>query len=98
MTESALLRVERVLCRPGPVSAHRHDLQSRLSATLTCTPFPEEPVQRALLVAIWNLATTNTTYHDRGGDYFTRLNPQKARNNAVRQLEAMGYHVTLDQA
>ncbi len=55
-------------------------------------------VQRALLVAIWNIATTNTAYHDPGGDYFTRLNPHKARNNAVRQLEAMGYHVTLDQA
>ena len=55
-------------------------------------------VQRALIVAIWNIATTNTTYRDTGGDYFTRLNPQKARNNAVRQLEAMGYHVTLDQA
>ena len=55
-------------------------------------------VQRALLVAIWNIATTNTAYHDPGGDYFTRLNPQKARNNAVRQLEAMGYRVTLDQA
>ncbi len=55
-------------------------------------------VQRALLVAIWNIATTNTTYQDPGGDYFTRLNPQIARNNAVRQLEAMGYRVTLDQA
>jgi hypothetical protein len=41
---------------------------------------------------------TNTTYHDPGGDYFTGLNPQRARNNAVRQLEAMGYHVTLDKA
>jgi class 3 adenylate cyclase len=39
-----------------------------------------------------------TTYHDPGDDYFTRLNPQRARTNAVRQLEAMGYHVTLDQA
>lgn len=55
-------------------------------------------VQRALLVAIWNIAATNTAYHDPGGDYFTRLNPQKARSNAVRQLEAMGYHVTLEQA
>ena len=55
-------------------------------------------VQRALLVAIWNIATTNTAYRDPGGDYFTRLNPQKARNNAVRQLEAMGYHVTLEEA
>jgi transposase len=55
-------------------------------------------VQRALLVAIWNIATTHTPYRDPGGDYFTRLNPQKARSNAVRQLEAMGYHVTLQQA
>ena len=55
-------------------------------------------VQRALLVAIWNIATTNTAYRDPGGDYFTRLNPQEARSNAVRQLEAMGYHVTLEQA
>jgi transposase len=39
-----------------------------------------------------------TAYHDPDGDYFTRLNPQKARSNAVRQLEAMGYHVTLEQA
>ncbi len=36
-------------------------------------------VQRALLVAILNIATTHTPdYHDPGGDYFTRLNPQKA--------------------
>jgi hypothetical protein len=35
-----------ILCRPGPVSAHRHDLQSRPSATLTSTPFPEEPINR----------------------------------------------------
>lgn len=44
-------------------------------------------VQRALLVPIWNSATTNTGYHDPGGDYFTRLNPQSARSNAVRQLK-----------
>ena len=55
-------------------------------------------VQRALLVAIWNMGMTNTAYHDPGGDYFTRLNPQRTRNKAVHQLEAMGYRVTLDQA
>lgn len=32
-------------------------------------------VQRALLVAIWNIANTNTAYRDPGGDYFTQLNP-----------------------
>ena len=55
-------------------------------------------VQRAMLIAIWNMATTATAYIDPGGDYFTRLNPEKARTKAIRQLEAMGYHVTLEQA
>ncbi len=55
-------------------------------------------VQRAVLIAIWNMATTDTEYIDPGGDYFTHLHPDKARVKAVRQLEAMGYHVTLDQA
>ncbi|MCH9728523.1 MAG: hypothetical protein K0U84_02365 [Actinomycetia bacterium] len=51
-----------------------------------------------MLVAIWNITTTATGYRHPGGDHFTRLNPQKARSNAVRQLEAMGYHVTLGKA
>jgi transposase len=55
-------------------------------------------VQRAMLIAIWNMATTDTAYLDPGADYFTRLNPEKARTKAIRQLEAMGYHVTLEQA
>jgi len=54
-------------------------------------------VQRALHVAIWNIATTNTGYHDPGGDYFT-ASTRRRRATTVRQLEAMGYHVTLDQA
>jgi hypothetical protein len=34
-------------------------------------------VQRALLVAIWNIATTNTAYRDPGGDYFPASTPRK---------------------
>lgn len=30
--------------------------------------------------------TINTAYNDPGADYFTRLNPQKVRNYAIRQL------------
>lgn len=55
-------------------------------------------VQRAILIAIWHMATTDTSYTDPGGDYFTRLSPEKARTKAVRQLEAMGYNVTLEHA
>lgn len=55
-------------------------------------------VQRAMLTAIWHMATTGTLYEDPGADYFTRLNPNRAKNRAIHQLEAMGYHVTLDRA
>ena len=48
-------------------------------------------VQRALLVAIWTTAMTNTTYHDPGGDYFTRLNPQRAKQ---RRPPARGHGAT----
>lgn len=55
-------------------------------------------VQRAMLVAIWNMGTTGTLYDDPGGDYFNRLHPERAKKRALHQLEAMGYHVTLDTA
>jgi transposase len=55
-------------------------------------------VQHAMLTAIWNMGTSGAFYDDPGGDYFTRLNPDRARNRAIRQLQAMGYHVNLERA
>ncbi len=52
-------------------------------------------VEHAMLVAIWNMLTTGTLYTDPGGDFYTRLNPDKAKNRAVDQLRKMGYDVTL---
>lgn len=55
-------------------------------------------VQRAMLTAIWHMGTTGSFYDDPGSDHFARLNPERARNRAIRQLQAMGYHVTLEKA
>jgi transposase len=55
-------------------------------------------IQHSILIAIWHMGTTGELYEELGGDYYTRLNPERARTRAIRQLEAMGYHVTLDQA
>lgn len=52
-------------------------------------------LEHAMLIAIWNMLTTGTSYSDPGGDYYTRLNPDKARNRALDQLRKMGYEVTL---
>jgi transposase len=55
-------------------------------------------IQHSMLIAIWHMATTGTLYDDPGADYYTRLNPERARTRAIHQLEAMGYRVTLDNA
>jgi transposase len=53
-------------------------------------------LEHAMLVAIWHMITNDVPYGDPGGDYFTRLNPDKAKYRAVHQLEKMGYSVTLE--
>jgi transposase len=52
-------------------------------------------VEHAILVAIWHMATTGTLYDDPGGDYYTRLHPDRTKNRALTQLRDMGYNVTL---
>ena len=55
-------------------------------------------IQHSMLTAIWHMGTTGTLYEDPGADYFTTLHPERAKNRAIHQLEAMGYRVTLDHA
>lgn len=53
-------------------------------------------VQHSMLIAIWHMGTIGAFYQDPGADYFTRLNPDRAKRRAIHQLEAMGYRVTID--
>ena len=53
-------------------------------------------VEHAMLIAIWNMLTTGAFYSDPGDDFYTRLNPDKAKNRALGQLRKMGYDVTLN--
>ena len=55
-------------------------------------------VQHSMLIAIWHLGRDGVDYRDLGGDYFTRLHPDRTVNRAIHQLEAMGYQVTLEKA
>jgi transposase len=52
-------------------------------------------IQHTMLIAIWHMGRDGTLYDDPGADFFTRLHPERAKNRALHQLEAMGYHVTL---
>jgi transposase len=57
-------------------------------------------VGRSILVIVWHLlADPNLRYHDLGpGFYDTHVNAERAKRNHVRQLEALGYKVTLQPA
>ena len=53
-------------------------------------------VEHAILIAIWNMLTNGTLYTDAGGDFYTKLHPDKAKQRALDQLRKMGYTVTLN--
>ena len=44
------------------------------------------------------MLTNRVTYLDLGGDYYTRRDPMRAKHKAIRQLEALGYQVTVQPA
>ncbi|WP_420821786.1 IS110 family transposase [Pseudonocardia broussonetiae] len=57
-------------------------------------------VGRSILVTIWHLLSNpDARYRDLGADYTRqRIDPQRRTRNHVRQLEALGYSVTITPA
>jgi transposase len=55
---------------------------------------------RAILVIAWHLLSDPAAqFHDLGpGYYAARINPERRKRNHIRQLEALGYKVTLQPA
>lgn len=55
-------------------------------------------VSHSILAIAWHLLHDSSDYHDLGGDYFVRRDTDRARQRAISQLQALGYHVTLTEA
>jgi transposase len=57
-------------------------------------------VGRSILVIVWHLLSDpDAQFHDLGADFYdNRLGPERIKRNHVRQLEALGYTVTLEPA
>src|SRR6266568_4258207 len=57
-------------------------------------------VARSILVIVWHLlANPATRYHDLGSDFYARrIDKGKKARNHIRQLEALGFTVTLAPA
>jgi transposase len=55
-------------------------------------------VKHTMICAIWHMLSTGETYHDLGGDYYTRRDPERQTRRLVAQLERLGHRVTLEEA
>lgn len=50
-------------------------------------------IQHSMLTAIWHMTTTGQPYTDLGGDYYARLDPERAKRRITAQAEALGLTV-----
>jgi transposase len=57
-------------------------------------------VASSILVITWYLLSDpEVGFHDLGSDYYdSRINPERKKRNHIRELEALGYKVTLEPA
>jgi transposase len=57
-------------------------------------------VGRSILIIVWYLLSDpDARFHDLGADFYhTRSSPERRKRNHIRQLEALGYKVTLEPA
>ncbi|MGV7852687.1 IS110 family transposase, partial [Mycobacterium kansasii] len=53
-------------------------------------------VEHSMLIDAWNMVVNGAFYHDPGADYSTRHHPGQTKAKAIKQLQALGYTVTLE--
>jgi len=53
-------------------------------------------VEHSILTAVWHMLTNDVDYTDLGGDYFARLDPERAMRRIVRQANTLGFTVRFD--
>ncbi|WP_328870272.1 IS110 family transposase [Streptomyces sp. NBC_00287] len=53
-------------------------------------------VEHSIITAIWHMLTDNVPYHELGGTYFARRDPERATRRAITALNQLGYTVTLN--
>jgi transposase len=51
-------------------------------------------LERTILVAVWNVLSTNQPYVDLGGDYYARRRPAAMISKAINQLKQVGVNIT----
>lgn len=55
-------------------------------------------IEHVILTATWHMLVNGEVYQDPGADYYLKRDPQQAKARALRQLESLGFDVTLTPA
>jgi len=55
-------------------------------------------VAHSLLVVIYHMLKTGSSYKDLGGDYFDKLNKNRLFPYLVKRIKDLGYQVTMEAA
>ena len=50
-----------------------------------------------MICAVWHMLSTGELYHDLGGDYLARRDPERQTKRLLAQLERLGHRVTLEE-
>jgi transposase len=53
-------------------------------------------IEHSILTAVWHVLSENTDYHDLGGDYHAKRDPQRALRRLTRDANRLGYTVRFD--
>jgi transposase len=55
-------------------------------------------VEHSIITAVWHMLADGECYADPGADHFTRTDPVKAKNSAIKKLNSLGFNVTITPA
>jgi len=78
---------------------HRHVMRNGGYRSKTARNKAIITVAHAILVIIWHVLTTGKPYDDLGADYFDRrIDPDRETQRLLARLEALGKHVTVEDA
>ncbi|MDT0465142.1 IS110 family RNA-guided transposase [Streptomyces gibsoniae] len=53
-------------------------------------------LEHSILTAVWHILTNNVAFHDLGGDYYAKHDPDRAMRRLTRQANALGFTVRFD--
>jgi transposase len=81
------------------IAGSHRPLQKRKNKNQRSAPagqIAQVAIEHKMLTDAYNMLVNGAFYSDPGPDYYTRHHPGKTKAKALKQLEALGYHVILE--